>query len=315
MRMRKMSRILWLALLVFVFSLPRVVLAEEPVQLSFKSASGYDYLKTLNGKTVCINGFLATSSPVDGSFVFLMNLPYQSCPFCKPNTSQLSNTMEVYPKNGESFIYTTQAVKVTGTLVVSENENSPFTDRFGYEFNFKIIDATYTILKDEDLSPQMAVWQRIAQTDVISEVYAMYDYVNFLCTWPVYSCGPYTDGEGNECPGYFLYASDAEWFIKTDGAQYNYGYQSGYFDQIISDIASVDSDAFADLIGNVQAASALAQQALNELESGNYTYEYRYVEQFGCEDYVYTLNNGAELENAFYDLYYGFTDWLGNWEM
>ena len=34
------------------------------------------------------------------SFMFLMNLPYQSCPFCVPNTSQLSNTMEVYPKKG-----------------------------------------------------------------------------------------------------------------------------------------------------------------------------------------------------------------------
>lgn len=79
---------------------------EDIVKLSFKAASGYDYLKTLDGQTVTINGYMATSSPVDGSFMFLMNLPYQSCPFCIPNTSQLSNTMEIYPKKGDSFAYT-----------------------------------------------------------------------------------------------------------------------------------------------------------------------------------------------------------------
>ena len=66
---------------------------ENVTKLSFKAASGYDYLKTLDGTAVTISGYMATSSPVDGSFMFLMNLPYQSCPFCVPNTSQLSNTM------------------------------------------------------------------------------------------------------------------------------------------------------------------------------------------------------------------------------
>ena len=64
---------------------------ENVTKLSFKAASGYDYLKTLDGTLVTISGYMATSSPVDGSFMFLMNLPYQSCPFCVPNTSQLSN--------------------------------------------------------------------------------------------------------------------------------------------------------------------------------------------------------------------------------
>jgi hypothetical protein len=55
--------------------------ADGATKLSFKSALEYDYLKTLDGKQVTINGYMATSSPVDGSFMFLMNLPYQSCPF------------------------------------------------------------------------------------------------------------------------------------------------------------------------------------------------------------------------------------------
>lgn len=288
---------------------------KETTVLSFKSASSYEFLKTLNGKTVSINGYLATSSPVDGSFIFLMNLPYQSCPFCKPNTSQLSNTMEVYPKKGEKFSYTNQAVRVTGTLTVAADPSKSFTDQYGYEFNFKIVDAEYTIIKAEELSPELAVWQKIAQSDVISEIYSMHDYLHFLCAWPTYFCDSYTDANGNFYPGFFLYASDALNFITQDGAQYNYGYREGYFDGIISRIKACDRTAFSSLITNVEQAKALAARALAELQNGNFTYELQYVEQFDTQDYIYTLNNGAELVALSDELYYSFTDWLGNWEM
>ena len=67
--------------------------------------------------------------------------------------------MEIYPKKGNSFDYTTQAIKVVGTLLVSESEDKPFTDMYGYEFNFKIVDATYSIINDSELSENMALWQ------------------------------------------------------------------------------------------------------------------------------------------------------------
>ena len=134
----------------------------EITKISFKASAGYDYLKTLDGSMVTISGYMATSSPVDGSFMFLMNLPYQSCPFCVPNTSQLSNTIEIYPKKGDKFNYTSQAIQVVGRLEVSESEDQPFTDDYGYQFASKIVDATYTIIKAEDLSSNMALWQKIA---------------------------------------------------------------------------------------------------------------------------------------------------------
>ena len=288
---------------------------DDVVKLSFKAASGYDYLKTLDGQTVTINGYMATSSPVDGSFMFLMNLPYQSCPFCVPNTSQLSNTMEIYPKKGESFTYTSQAIKVVGTLEVADNENEPFTDKYGYEFNYKIVDATYTIIKAEELSEDMALWQKIANSDVVNDIYKMYDYVNFLCAWNTYYVNNYTDANGVTQPGYYLYPSDAERFIYTDGAQYNYGYKEGYFDSIVAKIESVDKTAFADLVDNVRKAEALANEALTELQSKNYTSEYKYVEMFGKEDYVYILNRGDELAAKMQEAYTEFSNWLGSWEM
>ena len=288
---------------------------EDATKLSFKAASGYDYLKTLDGQTVTINGYMATSSPVDGSFMFLMNLPYQSCPFCVPNTSQLSNTVEIYPKKGESFSYTSQAIRVIGKLEVAESENEPFTDKYGYEFNFKIVDATYTIIKAEELGEDIALWQKIANADVVNDIYKMYDYVNFLCAWNTYYVNNYTDANGVMQPGYFLYASDAENLIYKDGAQYNYGYKEGYFDSIIAKIESVDKTAFADLVANIRKAEALANDALAELENKNYTFEYKYVEKFGNEDYVYTLNKGEELQARMNKVYSEFSTWLGSWEM
>ena len=288
---------------------------ENVTKLSFKAASGYDYLKTLDGTLVTISGYMATSSPVDGSFMFLMNLPYQSCPFCVPNTSQLSNTMEIYPKKGESFSYTTQAIQVVGTLEVSESEDKPFTDMYGYEFCCKIVDATYTIIKAEDLSEDMALWQKIANTNVVNDIYKMYDYVNFLCAWNTYFVNSYTNENGETVPGYYLYASDAERFIYKDGAQYNYGYKEGYFDSIVAEIEAVDKTAFADLVANVRKAESLANKALSELENKNYTSEYKYVEKFGKEDYIYTLNKGEELQARMNEVYSEFSTWLGSWEM
>ena len=287
----------------------------EITKLSFKDASGYDYLKSLDGKPVTISGYMATSSPVDGSFMFLMNLPYQSCPFCVPNTSQLSNTMEVYPKKGETFSYTSQAISIAGTLEVADSEDEPFTDQYGYEFNYKIVDAEYTVIQAEDLSEDMALWQKIAESDVVNDIYKMYDYVNFLCSWNTYYVDNYTDENGKTQPGYYLYPSDAENSIYLEGAQFHYGYQDGYFDALVKKVETIDPTAFSDLTANIRKAEALAEKALAELENENYTYEYKYVEQFGNEDYVYTLNLGEELTAEMQAVYSEFSDWLASWEM
>ncbi|MBQ8431687.1 MAG: hypothetical protein IJX28_02280 [Clostridia bacterium] len=298
-----------------------VACKDEPIdpstatKLSFKSASSYEYLKGLDGQAVTINGYLATSSPADGSFIFLMNLPFQSCPFCIPNTSQLSNTVEVYPQKNQKFEYTTQAVKVVGRLEVAPSEDKPFTDDYGYQFNFKIVDATYTILKDEDLTEDLALWQKIASSGVVDEMYQMYEYLNFLCFWNTYSINSYVDSNGEVQPGYYLYASDALNFLVKDGAQFNYGYKDGYFEGIIADIEAVDPNAFEDLEQNVRDAKALAEWALKELTDGNYTSEYKYVEKFETYDYIYTITNGAALEAQMNTLYTAFSDWIGSWEL
>ena len=287
----------------------------EVTKLSFKASSTYEYLKTIDGQTVTINGYMATSSPVDGSFMFLMNLPYQSCPFCVPNTSQLSNTMEIYPKKNKAFDYTTQAIKVTGKLVVAPTKDQYFTDKYGYQFNFKIVDAEYTILKSEEMSEDLALWQKVASSDVISDIYKMYDYVNFLCAWNTYFVNNYIDADGNEQKGYYLYASDAIRYVTQDGKQWNYGYKDGYFEGIRNKIRAIDKDKLNDLIANVDRAESLASKALNELLTGQYTSQYQYVEKFDTMDHIYTINKGEELLAEMDTVYMEFSNWLGGYEM
>ena len=84
--------------------------------LSFSQANSVEDMQKLDGQEVSIIGYMSTLSPITGNFMYLMNLPYQSCPFCVPNTTQLSNTMAVYAKDGDSFEFTDRAIKVVGTL-------------------------------------------------------------------------------------------------------------------------------------------------------------------------------------------------------
>ena len=287
----------------------------EVKKLSFKASSSYDDLKAFNNTRVTINGYLATSSPADGSFIFLMNMPYQSCPFCVPNTSQLSNTIEVYPKNGQKFSFTSQAVRVTGKLEVAPTVNDFFTDPYGYQFNFRIADAEYTILKDSDLSAEMAAWQKIANSGIVDVLYNMYDYVNFTVDWPNYKVNSYEDENGNMVPGFYLYASDALNSLTQADSQFSYGYQREYFSAIRKMLDSLKVDAAAPLVENVRKAETLARKAEQELLDGNYTFEQKYVEEFGQEDYIYTLNNGESMQIEMDALYTEFADWLASWEV
>lgn len=287
---------------------------KDAVQLSFKSASSFEYLNTIKDQQVAINGYMATTSPVDGSFIFLMNMPYQNCPFCKPNTSQLSNTIEVYPKNKEKFNYTTSAVRIVGTLKVVDDINKPFTDPFKYEFVFKIVDADYKILKDSDLSGELALWQKFANTTLITDIYSMFDYIDFVCKWPSYYVNTFEGADGTIHPGYYLYPGDAKNFLEDEGAQYNYGYKDGYFDKIIKRINKISTTGFESLIKIINDAKTLSEYALNELYTGQYTYEEMYVERFDNTDYVYTLIDTTLAKQAD-DLYYAFADWLSSFEM
>ena len=271
--------------------------------LSFSQANSVEAMQKLDGKQVNIIGYMSTLSPINGSFMYLMNLPYQSCPFCVPNTTQLSNTMAVYAKSGDSFEFTDRAIKVTGTL-----EFGDYTDEYGYEYGYRIKDATYTEVDTSEMSDKMKLWQQLASTNVISDVYNMYEYVNFLCFWPTYTA-EFESGKD------YLYPTDAINFIETEGAQFNYGYAEGYFDSMINTIEEVSTTDFITLVENIKKAKSLAERALADLEAEEYATTTEYSGLFNDGRSQYKMNNADTYEKEMEAIYREFSEWLAEWEI
>lgn len=280
-------------------------------KLSFSTTDLND-IKKLDGETVYITGYMSTLSPIDGSFMYLLNLPYQSCPFCEPNSTTLSNTIAIYAPNGKKFEFTDRLIKVTGTLEYSDD--AAFTDQYGYQYRFRIVNASYEVVNTSELGEHLQLWQSLASTDVISNVYAMYDYINFLCFWGTYTY-PWESGED------YLYPSDLPYFLYNEGAQFNYGYVEGYFDDMIKQIESVDKTAFADLVTNIKQAESFAEEVLLAIENQEYEFVDEYTKnasgslQFGDGRMQYRMNDAEQYSNKMTTLYQAFASWLAQWEV
>lgn len=273
----------------------------EPTKLSFSDAIDLSSIQKLDGKPVTITGYMATVSPVSGAFMYLLNLPYQSCPFCVPNTSQLSNTMAVYAPSGREFDYTEQAIRVTGRMELGD-----FTDEYGYEYNYRIVDATYEIVDLSTVSDQYALWTSIASDGVVGELSNMFNYLSFVTSWPDYT-GTAMKEDGSTVT-HNLYPADAEKFLNDDGP---YGFASyrasGYFEGLIARVNGINEEELADLAQIIRDAQALEQTALAELASAGYTYD-------EVAD-KYTLNNAESFNVQFGEIYTRYSRWLSKWEM
>ena len=235
----------------------------EVTKLSFADSASLDTLKALDGKPVTITGYMATLSPLSGEYIYLMNMPYQSCPFCVPNTNQLSNTMAVYAASGSKFEFTDRPVQINGTMRVADR-----VDDYGYSYNYYIDDASYTAVDLSSVSQEYALYQSLAEDGVIADVNAMFDYLMFVCQWTEYTSG-YTDENGEEIT-YYLYPGDVTSILESDGLN-GYATQASpdYFPGLISRVNAVSSTGLTELTDIIAAALTVEQNARAELEAGN----------------------------------------------
>jgi hypothetical protein len=260
-------------------------------------------MKKLDGQKVAIIGYMSTLSPISGAFMYLLNLPYQSCPFCEPNSTTLSNTIAVYAPDGKKFEFTDRLIRVVGTLEFGE-----YTDEYGYNYSYLIKDATYTEVNTSEMGEHLMLWQNLASSGVIADVYAMYDYVNFVCFWGTYTA-KFADGSD------YLYPSDLQTFMFNDGAQFNYGYKEGYFDSLIARIEEVDKNAFKTLTDNIKKAKALASEALDAYNRSEYELVSEYSSSFNDGRSQYKMKNADEYKTTLEEIYREFAVWLGEWEV
>lgn len=273
----------------------------EATKLSFADSASLDTLKALDGKSVTITGYMATLSPLSGEYIYLMNMPYQSCPFCVPNTNQLSNTMAVYAASGSKFEFTDRPVQISGVMRVADR-----VDDYGYSYNYYIDNASYTAVDLSSISQEYALYQSLAEDGVIADVNAMFDYLMFVCQWTEYTSS-YSDESGAEIT-YYLYPGDTTNILEDDGP-YGYAAQASadYFPGLISRVNAISSTGLTELTDIISDAQAVEQYARGELESGNYTYD-------EAAD-KYSLTNDEELYNRFYEVYAAFSTWLTQYEL
>ena len=262
------------------------------VRLTFAESIDMERIKQLEGRTVEMIGYMATVSPVSGEYLYLMNLPYQSCPYCVPNTQQLSNTIAVYAVEGERFEFTDGPINVIGKL-----ETGDFSDDYGYTYNYRIRDAIYTEVNSSEASEKLALWEKLTNANISSDVYAMFDFVSFECNWPTYTA-KFQDGEA------YLYPADVEYFQKN---QFKVEDTATYFGDLIKRSEDISDPVMDDLIVIIKDAQKLTDKAINERSMQNYTYD--------ANEDRYTLNAGEELMNEVQDLYYRYATWLENFSL
>lgn len=134
--------------------------------LKFKNTNSNETINALNGKQVSITGYISTLSPLNGEFAYLMNMPYQSCPFCVPGTSEISNTLAIYAGNKSKIRFTDQPVTVVGTL-----ETGNFVDDFGYEYGVRLNNVTVDKADVDKLSASIKQYNLLAENGVVSQIY------------------------------------------------------------------------------------------------------------------------------------------------
>lgn len=182
------KRILFPVVMILCFSLivgcggagTTVVTAEgeEVVVLKFNESMTASRIKELDGKKVQMTGFIATSSPLDGQYVYLMNMPYHQSPFCVPNTNILSNTLTAYTPKGKTFEFTDTPIVITGTFKAGMAQ-----DALGYQSEYQVVDTTYKTANVEDLEGAVKEYGTLANKgfvmkfhEVLSDVYKLGGY-------------------------------------------------------------------------------------------------------------------------------------------
>ncbi|NOV01507.1 hypothetical protein [Paenibacillus planticolens] len=137
---------------------------DEVVVLKFKENMSPKKVEELNGKKVQMTGFMATTSPLDGKYVYLMNMPYHKTPYCIPNTNQLANTLTVYSTKDKSFDFVDLPITVTGTFKSGDE-----VDSLGYASTYRLVDASYSTANVDGLEKAIKEYTALVSKGFVQE--------------------------------------------------------------------------------------------------------------------------------------------------
>lgn len=141
------------------------IMSDGSYQIRFSDLVSLNDLKEYNNKTVTAIGYLSPIASYDRSFGYLMNLPYQTCPYCVPGDDKITNTIAIFAKSGKQIDFTEAAIMVRGTLKLE-----PYTDQYGYSYNYRIIDATIEEADTSELGEKIVLYNKLANKEVLTKL-------------------------------------------------------------------------------------------------------------------------------------------------
>lgn len=112
--------------------------------------------KNLDGKEVEMTGYMAVQSPLDESYIYLVNQPYVSCPFCAIGDITKLEIIPVYMADNSTIKYTENGVTIRGRLEVGEK-----VDALEYTTQCRIYADEVEEIKSDDVDTELQTYYAI----------------------------------------------------------------------------------------------------------------------------------------------------------
>ena len=112
--------------------------------------------KNLDGKEVEMTGYMAVQSPLDESYIYLVNQPYVSCPFCAIGDITKLEIIPVYMADNSTIKYTENGVTIKGRLEVGEK-----VDALEYTTQCRIYADKVEEIKADDVDTELQTYYAI----------------------------------------------------------------------------------------------------------------------------------------------------------
>lgn len=144
------------------------IMSDMTYQIRFSDLVSLEDLKKYDNKVVTALGYLSPITSYDGSFGYLMNLPYQTCPYCVPSDTKITNTIAIFAKSGQKIQFTEAAVMVKGTLKLE-----PYIDAYGYSYNYRLTDVEIETADTSDLGEKIALYNKLAEEKILTNLMAI----------------------------------------------------------------------------------------------------------------------------------------------
>lgn len=109
--------------------------------------------KSFDGKEVSITGYMAVQSPLDESFIYLVNQPYVSCPFCTIGDITKLEIIPIYMADGSTIKYSETGVTIKGKLEIAEK-----TDSLEYVTQCRIYADSVSNISDENVDQALQTY-------------------------------------------------------------------------------------------------------------------------------------------------------------